>query len=198
MVKHALFIAASAVGTCFAAFAQQTADQERDMATFRSLIEQEAQDLSVNNPKDSDIISLVERIMMVRLAQTLDLTVEETQDLGTRVGQCRSRVYNLKWLRADLRQSLREAVEAGEDVEVEEKLEKLLKLDITIAQLIEEMIEDSREDLTVEQAARFYLFIEDFERDLSRMIEKARELTREKAGDGDAETGAPEADSSGL
>jgi hypothetical protein len=170
-----------AAGTLTPALAQDHGHTGDDEENFRLLVEQEAEELSVKSPQDSDIINLVERIMMVRLAQTLGLSVEETQNLGTTVGQCRSRVYNLKWLRADLRQSLRESIEAGDDVAIEQKLDKLLKLEITISQLIDKMIQDSQNDLSVEQAAKFYLFIEDFEEDLSRTIDKAQQLTREKA-----------------
>lgn len=180
MYRLLVFITAVLVAAA-PALAQDHANQKADMENFRLLVEEEAQELSVKYPQDSDIINLVERVMMVRLAQTLGLTVEETQNLGTRVGQCRTQVYNLKWLRADLRQSLREAIEAGDEEAVEERLDKLLKLEVTISQLIEKMIRDSQSDLTVEQAAKFYLFIEDFEDELSRMIDKAQQLTREKA-----------------
>lgn len=188
MVNRIVITLLAAVVAAFPAFSQDHSHDNKDMENFRLLVEEEAEQLSVKNPQDSDIINLVERIMMVRLAETLDLTVEETQNLGTLVGQCRSQVYNLKWLRADLRQSLREAIEQGDRAIVEEKLDKLLKLDITISQLIEKMIEDSQSDLSVEQAAKFYLFIEDFERDLSRMIDKAQQLTREKAEPGAGST----------
>lgn len=180
MINRILVVLLAVAGVAAPALAQEESSAEKGIENFRVLIEEEAKELSVQNPQDSDIINLVERIMMVRLAQTLDLTIEETQNLGSRVAHCRSRVYNLKWLRADLRQSLRESIEAGDEISVEQQLEKLLKLDITIAQLIEEMIEDARTDLTVDQAAKFYLFIEDFERELSRMIDKAQQLTREK------------------
>ena len=83
----------AAVAAVSPAIAQHDHDSEdaKDMEHFRVLLEQEAEELSVKNPQDSDIIALVERVMMVRLAQTLNLTVEETQNLGTRVGDCRSR-----------------------------------------------------------------------------------------------------------
>ena len=76
---------------------------------------------------------------------------------------------------------MRESIAGEDDIAVEQKLEKLLKLDITIAQLIEQMIDEAKNDLTTEQAAKFYLFIEDFEHELSRMIDKARELAQAKA-----------------
>lgn len=155
---------------------------EKDIDNFRLLIEQEAKDLSVKYPQDSDIIALVERIMMVRLSQTLGLTVEETQDLGSRVEKCRSQVYNLKWLRADLRSSLRQSIDAGDEEATRQTLDKLLKLEVTIAQLIDQMIRDSEEELTLDQSAKFYLFIEDFEEELSQMVQKARELTLRKTG----------------
>lgn len=169
---------AAAAGFFVPAVAQDVENDDAD--SFRRIIEREADELSVRNPQDSDIINLVERIMMVRLAQTLELSVEETQNLGTRVGECRSRVYNLKWLRAELRHSLREALKSGDEAVIERQLDKLLTLEITIAELIEQMIEDSKQELSVEQAAKFYLFIEDFERDLSRMVDKAQLLTEQK------------------
>lgn len=143
---------------------------------FRSLMEQEARDLSIRNPKDSDIIELVERIMTVRLARRLGLTIEETKDLGNAVGDFRDKVYDLKWLRAEKRQSLRHAVEVGDTEAAERELNKLLRLDRAIAHLIQKMIEDSQEHLTVEQAADFYLFIEDFESDISETIEQAQRI----------------------
>lgn len=177
-------VACSTVST----FAQDPVNDDADFENFRLLVEQEARELSVKYPQDSDIINLVERIMMVRLAETLGLTIEETQNLGSRVGECRSQVYDLKWLRADLRRSLRDSIAAGDDVAIEEKLDKLLKLEITISQLIEKMIQDSKSDLTVEQAAKFYLFIEDFENDLSRTIDKAQQLTEQRSDSNPADS----------
>lgn len=187
MMNRAFLSILAAAATAISAFAQDASENDAELDSFRLLVQQEARELSVKNPQDSDIITLVERIMMVRLSDTLGLTVEETQNLGSRVGECRSQVYNLKWLRADLRRSLRESIDAQDDVAIGQKLDKLLKLEITISQLTEKMIQDSKSDLTVEQAAEFYLFIEDFEDDLSRTIDKARALAKEKSA---AEPGA--------
>jgi hypothetical protein len=155
-------------------------DDQNEMESFRALMEQEARELSVKNPENSEIISLVERIMMVRLAKTLGLSIEETQMLGHRVGNCRQRVYNLKWLRAEKRDQLRRAIESGDEKEIERQLSSLLKLEVTIAEMVQQMIEESKSELTVEQSAKFYLFIDEFEYDISATIAKAREISRQR------------------
>lgn len=172
----ALLAAASPI----AAFSQSEPYAPAETEAFRVLIEQEAEELAVKNPKDSDIINLVKSVMMVRLAHSLDLSVEETQNLGHRVGQSIDQIFHLKWLRAEKRYTLREAIESNDMEKVKEELDKLLKLEVSITRVLEKMVEDSRHELSLEQSAEFYLFVEDFESEISGIMTKALDISEEK------------------
>lgn len=157
--------------TPLAAVAQ---DESMLPPNFREMLKEENRNLRLPNDTDQDLRELLHTILMVRLSQALELSDEQTLALSKRAGSYKDELAEMKWQIAGAKHDLRVAVTRGESDEVvEKKLEDCLMQEEAIADLLRAMITESRKDLTVEQAAKFYLFVGDFENEMRDLIDRA-------------------------
>ncbi|MFO7774667.1 MAG: hypothetical protein R6W89_02595, partial [Candidatus Hydrogenedentota bacterium] len=121
----------------------------------------------------------MQRVRIRRLAETLDLDEQETEKVVQRIEaheeQYRELQRELGEARHELRRALRE--DADEDT-ISEKLDKALELEGKRILHQRDGYREITEDFNVKQQARFYLFMPEFEEDMRRLVERARDLRR--------------------
>lgn len=136
---------------------------------------------------DQDVRELVETLMVVRLSRELELSEDQTVLLVRRIGDHRETLNGLQRERRRLMQALREAVNNAEnDGAVSAKLEELKVHDRKIADTKLELHAKLAEGLDLRQQARLFIFLQDFEENMRRTVERVRERSRmlEDAGRG--------------
>ncbi|MCP4643430.1 MAG: hypothetical protein GY851_23485 [bacterium] len=125
--------------------------------------------------KDKDISELVEMVMMVRLSNELELSDEETVLLVRRIGEAKKRGAELARERSKVLKDLRSSVQRGDsDEDIEKNLDDLIAVDAKIQSLRFDAFNEAAEDLTVTQRAKLYVFVQEFEANLRKMIAEAR------------------------
>ncbi len=150
---------------------------------FRQLLEHETREVTPEDTEDQDIRELIEALMMVRLSRALDLSDEETVLFIRKNSAHRSQFLQHKRRRAEVRRELRESLSAkADDATVKAKLDEIMRLEAAIAQTTCTMIEESQKDLTLDQAAKLYLFIGDFDNELRQLVMRARERSSQNHG----------------
>jgi len=134
--------------------------------------------------EDKDLKELIDTVRIYRLSKTLELSDEQTVLLMRRYDDFKKKVAELWEKRTKTMDLLREKVEGGApESEIEEILNSLARLEEESSKARTDLIQKSGEGLTVMQRARMLLFLQDFERDMRRLIERAREF---QGGDKDA------------
>lgn len=126
---------------------------------------------------------LVHEIMAARLAQKLGLNDEETVILLRRLGEYRTQIGALQKERQETLRSLRAILKQnGSEKEIEETLSRLQDLDAKLQELKRTAFEKVSAGMTVTRRARLYVFYNDFENEMRRLIQKARERTAQRRG----------------
>lgn len=151
---------------------------------FREIIESQSELLKISEQEkeELDIFALVDRYMLLKLRDTLDLTDQQALDLVDRIDVYKDRLSEQKWYKGYAREQLRKAIESGEpDTYIREKLESLLQQEQDIVKSVRNLITAAREDITVSQAARLYLFLDEFEAEIKRLIHRAVVLSNRGA-----------------
>lgn len=155
----------------FAAFSQ---NEDRLPSGFRTILEEENRNLPLREMRDRDLHELLETILMVRLAQSVELTDEQIIEFSKRVGTFKDQLHEMKWQIAASRESLRDSVECKDpEAIVSRKLEDCLLQELAITDLLRKLVHESRKDLTEVQTAKFYLFLGDFEQEMRKLVERA-------------------------
>ncbi len=139
--------------------------------------------------RGEDPREMVETVLMARLAKALELSEEETVMVVQRFQDYRSELHAMVREHQDLVRSLRENLreEDPDEGEIEERLEAVIEQEKAIANHRHETFKAVGEDLTSLQQARLYVFMQDFDADMRRLIHRARESWRERerdSGDG--------------
>jgi hypothetical protein len=123
-----------------------------------------------------DVRELVETIMMARLSRELGLNDEQTVLTMRRFSEFREQSEIAKRERGDMMKALKEAIDAGQpDGDIEAKLVALVDQDRRIAASRQEIFEQVSEGLTMSQRARLYVIMGEFENDMRKLIQKARQ-----------------------
>ncbi len=149
-------------------------EEERMPPEFRRVLEEETRALTLPEMKDRNLHEMVEAILMLRLSQALDLSREQILALSERVGIYKDQLHEMKWQIGAARADLRDAVDSGEpDPVISQRLEDCLMQEEAIADLLRKVITESRKDLSAEQAAKFYLFVGDFENEMRELVRRA-------------------------
>jgi len=172
------------VGDQIAAIVSESAKSKADAApepvegdapdSFETLVRRENRDVALEEFAGEDIIELVDALLMVRLAETLDLESEEMMRLFARVGSHKDQLHELKWQIGGARQKLRAAIESdAPPKELVERTNDLLMQEQAVAQLVRDFIEGAREDVSERQAAKLYLFLGDFEDYIVGLLQRA-------------------------
>lgn len=163
------------------ALAQDPSNSD-ELQTFRELMEDEAGDAAVS-ADDQDLRQLLERILILRLRKSLELSDEQLHALSRRVGTFKERLTAMKFQRGGAREQLRDCLDEGlGDEQINVRLDALLRQEKSIAELLHEMIREAAKDLTVSQTAKLYLFVGDFETFMTKLIERARYMNRRGGG----------------
>ncbi len=142
---------------------------------LRQYLENETRFGAQRDGQEQDVRELVEALRIVRLSEALDLTDEEAVLVVRRLGKWKKDLQTLKYERIKLDRELRALLEskAGDKV-VAKKLEALMELELSIAQSTHRLVKEAGKDLSLEQTAKFYLFLGDFDQELRRMINRAK------------------------
>lgn len=153
-----------------------------ELQTLRDLVADEAGDVGVSSG-DQDLRQLLERILILRLRNSLELSDEQLHALSRRVGTFKERLTVMKFQRGGAREQLRDCLDEGlGEEQINVRLMALLRQEKAIAELLNEMIREAAKDLTVSQTAKLYLFVGDFETFMSDLIERARHMNRRGGG----------------
>lgn len=142
--------------------------------SFSDMVREDNRDVPLDQFAGEDVIELVDALLMVRLAETLNLDSTEMVQLSKRVGTHKDRLHELKWQIGGNRQALREAIASGAPAhELNERVNDLLLQEQAVANLVREFVEGAREDVTEHQAAKLYLFLGDFEDYIVDLLQRA-------------------------
>lgn len=129
--------------------------------------------------EEQDLRKLVETVKMVRLSQELGLSDEETVLLVRQYDEARARIGAMVRERQQILRHLRDSVRDGKpEAEIQEALDRLIAQDRRVADAKMQVYEKVGQNLTATQRAKLYVFINDFEADMRRMIQRAREIGR--------------------
>ncbi|MFP4173093.1 MAG: hypothetical protein ACLFV4_09305 [Candidatus Hydrogenedentota bacterium] len=121
----------------------------------------------------------MQRVRIHRLAETLDLDEQETGKVVQRIEAHEEEYRELQRELGEARHELRRALREDEDEDtVSEMLDKALELEGKKILHQRDGYREITEDFDAKQQARFYLFMPEFEEDMRRLVERARDLRR--------------------
>lgn len=145
-------------------------------SAFRNLVENEARALQIPELEDLEARELVEMVLMVRLKKAMDLTDEQTLRLVRDVGKYKDQLLEMKTQIGSSREALKKALGSGaSDGSIGKMLEGLLMQEVAIAELISTLVKEAQKDFSTAQAAKLYLFVDDFEQAMRRLIYRAQQ-----------------------
>jgi hypothetical protein len=150
-------------------------DGDDEFERFQSLVRRENRDVPLSQFAGEDVIKLVDALLMVRLTQTLELSGDQSIKLFAHVGAHKDQLHELKWQIGGRRQALREALETGApDDDIRKQVEDLLIQEQAVAGLMNELVTGAGKDISINQAARLYLFLGDFEQYIIGLLERSQ------------------------
>lgn len=126
-----------------------------------------------------EVRALLEEVMMARLSRRLQLSDEETVLLVRQFSRYRERMRQMRQERRDLLRALEKKVKTGaDDTQVLGALAALREHDQAMAGLQQKVFDEVAKHLRAEQQAKLYVFLGDFEEEVQRLIQQARERFR--------------------
>jgi len=126
--------------------------------------------------EDRDTSELLEAVMAARLAKALGLNDEQTVVTVRRFGEYKEELRGLRRGRHELLKQLTAAIQDEvPEAELETALKNLVEHDTKLAQYRFGVFEKASEGLSVAQRAKLYVFLNDFESDMRRLVQRARE-----------------------
>lgn len=127
---------------------------------------------------------LLEQVMIARLSKELALDDEQTVLLVRRFAEQKQEIVSLNRERQTRMRALSAAVDEGKDEDlIEERLAAVRDIDTKLHIAKTATLESLGEGLTSWQRARLYLFLMQFESDMKRLLQQARERSQ-PAGEG--------------
>ncbi|MBI2422458.1 MAG: hypothetical protein HYV27_06490 [Candidatus Hydrogenedentes bacterium] len=125
---------------------------------------------------DPETRVLLEEVMVARLSKQLSLNDQETVVLVRKFSEFRDEVLASKKQRMKIMRDLRNELKEGQDgANIDALLSQMIVEDDKAYQTRKAFFEHIGEDLTSWQRGRLYVFLSEFETDMRRMIEKARQ-----------------------
>jgi hypothetical protein len=145
----------------------------------------------LGGPDGMDPRELLEQVMMARISKDLRLDDEQTVILVRQFTEHRDEMRQMHHRRMELLRELRGVLnEGGEsEAELEARLEALQAHEDAMHAARGAFFERAAEGLTVRQRAGLYVFIHEFEGDMRRLMQRARE--RHRDADDEARPGRP-------
>ncbi len=130
---------------------------------------------------DHDAREMVEVILAARLAKELGLNDEQTVLMLRRFSSYREQVNALRKDRQDRLKALKASVKSGESDElITAKLNDLMDQDVKMAEFRKMAYEKASEGLTATQRAKLYVFVNEFEGDMRKLVQQARERSHRR------------------
>jgi len=130
---------------------------------------------------DAELNSLLETVMAARLAKELKLNDEQSVVMVRRLGDYREQLAELRKKRMELTKELRATIKAGApDADIEPKLDAIMKLDQETVEIRHQAYNRTAEGLSTAQRAKLYLFISEFQTEMKRLAQVARERVRKE------------------
>lgn len=127
--------------------------------------------------EDKDLKELIDTVRIFRLSRTLELSDEQTVMLMRRYDDLKKQVSELWEKRNQMMEQLREKVNKNaSEAEIEQVLNDLSKLEEESFYARRDLLKKAGQDLTITQRAKLLLFMQDFERDMRKLLERAREF----------------------
>jgi hypothetical protein len=140
---------------------------------------------------DPETQKLMETVMAARIAKELGLNDEQTVLMTRRIAEYKEQAAELKKQRQEMAKKLKAALNAKEpDDKIEAALNELVAQDGKVAEFKKTIYLKASEGLSVTQRARLYVFVNEFENDMRRLIQRARERGFDRMGPG-GEPGQP-------
>lgn len=125
--------------------------------------------------KVEDPRNLVETVMMVRLAEVLDLDDEQTVVMVRRLRELKETMTRMRRERGERYRELKEALRDGADPGgIEAKLDALLAHDRELETFKQDRLRDLSVGLSVTQRAQLYIFLCEFEDDMRHLVHRAQ------------------------
>jgi hypothetical protein len=142
----------------------------------KSKDERQAKDQS-DEWKDQEIREMITTVMMARMSRELELTDEQTVVMVRDFADLRDTLSRLSDERHEVIETLRDKVDNGApDAEIEPLLSTLMAVDEERDAVRRETFEKAGAGLTISQRAKLYIFVQDFEWHMRKLIMKAREI----------------------
>jgi len=133
--------------------------------------------------ENGDLQELVNDIMAARLARELSLNDEETVLLLRHIADYRAQANALQKERREVLKSLKATLKSGApEPEIEADLSKLQNLDAKVQELKRNTFAKVGEGMNVTQRARLYVFYNEFENEMRRLVQQARERVALRRG----------------
>lgn len=125
---------------------------------------------------DPGISELIQSVMAAKLSRELGLNEEQTVLMVRRFSEFRDQLNDMKRRRQEKLKALRSALrEHQPDETIETALQDLIAHDLKTLEFRKDAYQKAAGNLTTSQRAKLYVFISDFEGDMRRLIQKARE-----------------------
>jgi hypothetical protein len=128
---------------------------------------------------EEDVVETIEMIRLAKLSRELELDDESTITLVRRYQALKEEIAELhqaqRKLMSDLRRGLKSDAANGD---LEAKLDELISHDAKVARAKMDAFEEMAEGLTTAKRARLYVFIRDFDEQIRRMVERAKDQRR--------------------
>ena len=149
----------------------------------RGRISERREDERASRRGPAEAREAMQRVRIRRLAETMDLEDEETEKLVQRMETHEEKQRELERELGQARRDLRRALREDEDEDtISEKLHEALELEGRKVLHRRDGYRGMTEGFDVEQQARFYLFLPEFEQDMRRLVEHARHLRHMEPG----------------
>ncbi|HOJ32539.1 MAG TPA: hypothetical protein PKY35_10060 [Candidatus Hydrogenedentes bacterium] len=127
--------------------------------------------------EDKDLKELIDTVRIFRLSRALELTDEQTVMLMRRYDDLKKQISDLWEKRNQMMEQLRDKVNKNApEAEIEQVLNDLSKLEEESFYARRDLLKKAGQDLTITQRAKLLLFMQDFERDMRKLLERAREF----------------------
>ena len=134
---------------------------------------------------DVELRAIVEATLAARLSKELGLNDEQTVLMVRRFSDFKKEITSLRKGRQELVKELRASLKAGApDAQIEPNLKALIAQDGKIEGLRKNVYEKVGAGFSVSQRAKLYVFLGQFEADMRRLIQEARERNAQRPGKG--------------
>jgi hypothetical protein len=134
--------------------------------------------------KSREMRALFEQVMIARLSQELELDDAQTILLVRRIGEVKEKAAQIRKERSRALREIQERTASDRNSsEIAPALQKLMQADQELARLRLEAYEKAAEGLHDWQRARLYIFLQEFDSEMRRLIERARSRAHGDAGE---------------